>query len=50
MPDIYNALHVDRELDDKTATLTLEVALHIGDNLVRAIAMQPTDGLTRGAP
>ena len=30
-------------------TLTLEVAQHIGDNMVRAISMQPTDGLVRGA-
>jgi F-type H+-transporting ATPase subunit beta len=29
--------------------LTLEVAQHLGDGMVRAIAMQPTDGLTRGA-
>ena len=29
--------------------LTLEVAQHIGDNMVRAISMQPTDGLIRGA-
>jgi F-type H+-transporting ATPase subunit beta len=50
MPEIYNALHVDRDLGGRTATLTLEVAQHIGDNMVRAIAMQPTDGLVRGAP
>ncbi len=49
MPEIYNALHVQRELGGETTVLTLEVALHIGDNMVRAIAMQPTDGLTRGA-
>src|ERR671928_970223 len=49
MPEIYNALHVDRTLGDETRTLTLEVAQHIGDNMVRAISMQPTDGLTRGA-
>jgi F-type H+-transporting ATPase subunit beta len=48
MPDIYNALHVDVTLDEVTRTLTLEVALHIGDNMVRAISMQPTDGLVRG--
>src|SRR6185503_12863870 len=29
-------------------TLTLEVAQHLGDNLVRTISMQPTDGLVRG--
>jgi F-type H+-transporting ATPase subunit beta len=50
MPEIYNALHVDRTMGGETVTLTLEVAQHIGDNLVRAIAMQPTDGLVRGAP
>src|SRR6059058_68347 len=49
MPEIYFALHVDRTLGDETRTLTLEVSQHIGDNLVRAISMQPTDGLVRGA-
>src|SRR5690606_9982578 len=29
-------------------TLTLEVAQHLGDNMVRAISMQPTDGMVRG--
>ena len=28
--------------------MTMEVALHIGDNLVRAIALKPTDGMQRG--
>jgi len=49
MPDIYNALHVDVTLNGETKTLTLEVEQHLGDNLVRAISMQPTDGLVRGA-
>src|SRR5690242_15474878 len=49
MPEIYNALHVERTLGEETTVLTLEVAQHIGDNLVRGIAMQPTDGLVRGA-
>jgi F-type H+-transporting ATPase subunit beta len=49
MPDIYNALHVDVELSSGTRTLTLEVAQHLGDNMVRAISLQPTDGLVRGA-
>jgi F-type H+-transporting ATPase subunit beta len=49
MPDIYNALHVDVTLNENTRTLTLEVAQHIGDNTARAISMQPTDGLVRGA-
>jgi F-type H+-transporting ATPase subunit beta len=48
LPELHNALHVDRTLGEETATLTLEVAQHIGDNMIRAIAMQPTDGLVRG--
>src|SRR5436309_5064156 len=49
MPGIYGALHVDVELSEGKKTLTLEVAQHLGDNVVRAISMQPTDGLVRGA-
>ncbi|MDQ1641396.1 MAG: F-type H+/Na+-transporting ATPase subunit beta [Actinomycetota bacterium] len=49
MPEIYNALKVEVLLGDEPRTLTLEVAQHIGDNIVRAISMQPTDGLVRGA-
>src|SRR5271165_1759034 len=48
MPEIYYALHVDVVLDDETRMLTLEVEQHIGDNMGRAIAMQPTDGMVRG--
>ncbi len=55
MPALFNALNVDITLEQgdagaKTHTLTLEVAQHIGDNMVRTISMQPTDGLVRGAP
>jgi F-type H+-transporting ATPase subunit beta len=55
MPELMNALQVDvafsvGEEGGGTRQLTLEVALHLGDNLVRAISMQPTDGLVRGAP
>src|SRR4051795_9336892 len=49
MPEIYNALHVDVTPSEGTKTLTLEVAQHLGDNMVRAISMQPTDGMVRGA-
>jgi F-type H+-transporting ATPase subunit beta len=49
MPEIYNALHVDVTIGDATRTLTLEVEQHIGDNTVRAVSMQQTDGLVRGA-
>src|SRR5690242_4845282 len=48
MPEMYNALEVDITLGDSTQTITLEVALHVGDNIVRAISMKPTDGLVRG--
>ncbi len=49
MPGIFNALKVDVELTAGTKTITLEVAQHLGDNLVRAISMQQTDGMVRGA-
>src|SRR5580658_3605145 len=49
MPEIYNALHVDVTLGETTRTLTLEIAQHLGDDTVRTISMQPTDGLVRGA-
>ncbi|MDO3684148.1 MULTISPECIES: F0F1 ATP synthase subunit beta [Micromonospora] len=48
MPELFNALHVNVTLSGGEKTLTLEVAQHLGDNLVRAISMQPTDGLVRG--
>ncbi len=44
LPAIYNALTIDK--GDKK--LTVEVAQHIGDNVVRCIAMSSTDGLKRG--
>jgi F-type H+-transporting ATPase subunit beta len=49
MPEMFNALHVDVTLSGGTRTLTLEVSQHLGDNMVRTISMQPTDGLVRGA-
>jgi len=48
VPDLYNALHVNVTLADNERVLTLEVAQHLGDNVVRAISMQPTDGMVRG--
>ncbi|MBF6235474.1 ATP synthase subunit beta [Nocardia otitidiscaviarum] len=48
IPDLYNALHADIALSAVAKTLTLEVAQHLGDNIVRTISMQPTDGLVRG--
>ena len=45
LPEIMNALNVDR---GKEELLVLEVAQHLGDGLVRTIAMDTTDGLIRG--
>ncbi len=50
MPAMYNLLTVDVELSGEKKSLNLEVAQHIGDNMVRAISLQPTDGVVRGAP
>src|SRR5690348_7107331 len=52
-PDIYNALTVavaDPAEAGAKKILTLEAAQHLGEGLVRAISMQPTDGLVRQAP
>ena len=49
MPEIYNALLVDTEVAGVTETLTLEVAQHIGNGMVRAISLRPTDGVVRGS-
>jgi len=45
IPDIYNALEIDRGNGE---TLVLEVQQHLGEDSVRAIAMDSTEGLTRG--
>jgi F-type H+-transporting ATPase subunit beta len=50
LPEINTALTVDVELGGTTTTITCEVAQHIGDSVVRAVALRPTDGLVRGAP
>jgi F-type H+-transporting ATPase subunit beta len=49
LPALFNALTCEIELGELSKTLTLEVAQHIGDDMVRAIALQPTDGLVRGS-
>lgn len=49
LPNLYNALTLTNAfIDDKADNLTVEVALHLGENTVRCIAMETTDGLTRG--
>jgi F-type H+-transporting ATPase subunit beta len=48
LPQINNALQISSQHDNVDIKLTLEVALHLGDDAVRTIAMSSTDGLTRG--
>ena len=48
LPEMYNALKTEITMGGETSVLTLEVAQHLGDDLVRAIALKPTDGLVRG--
>ena len=49
VPDILSALKMTNpSINDKEDNLTLEVASHLGDNVVRTIAMDGTDGLRRG--
>jgi F-type H+-transporting ATPase subunit beta len=50
LPEINNALTVDVTMSDRETRITCEVAQHIGDSQIRAIALKPTDGLIRGAP
>ncbi|MCI2148824.1 F0F1 ATP synthase subunit beta [Bifidobacterium crudilactis] len=54
LPDIYNALTVKINSVGNTEgetlhEITLEVEQHLGDSIVRAVALKPTDGLVRGA-
>lgn len=51
VPDIYNAVKIESEKEDvfgRKIDLTLEVAQHLGNNIVRCVAMSTTDGLVRG--
>ncbi|MGH3467483.1 MAG: F0F1 ATP synthase subunit beta, partial [Thermocrispum sp.] len=50
VPAQFNALKTEIEFEELAKTVTLEVAQHLGDNLVRTISLQPQDGLVRGAP
>jgi len=50
LPEIYHALTVSNKgISDEEDNLTLEVAQHIGENTVRCVAMDSTEGLVRGA-
>ena len=48
VPAIYNALTTEVSLSEGTRKITLEVELQLGNGIVRAISLQPTDGLVRG--
>ncbi|WP_214850765.1 F0F1 ATP synthase subunit beta [Exiguobacterium sp. s193] len=51
LPKIYNALRIQytpQTVEEVAIDLTLEVALHLGDDVVRTIAMDSTDGVRRG--
>ena len=51
LPEIYNAIRIEhraRSENERDINLTVEVAMHLGDNVVRCIAMASTDGLMRG--
>ncbi|MDD4335412.1 MAG: F0F1 ATP synthase subunit beta, partial [Desulfotomaculaceae bacterium] len=51
VPEIFNALQITSDKEDmfgRKFNLTLEVAQHLGNNTVRAVAMSATDGLIRG--
>src|SRR3990172_3373686 len=48
LPNILNAIEIKDE--KRNIDLTVEVAMHLGDNLVRCVALSSTDGLVRGMP
>ena len=51
IPEAMTALRTtNAAIDDRTENLVIEVALHLGENTVRCIAMDTTDGLRRGQP
>ena len=51
LPDIYTALAITNPgIDAQADNLVIEVAQHLGENTARCVAMDTTDGLTRGQP
>jgi F-type H+-transporting ATPase subunit beta len=48
LPPIYNAVRVTGESAGTTIDVVAEVEQHLGENRVRAVAMEPTDGMQRG--
>jgi F-type H+-transporting ATPase subunit beta len=49
LPDINHALEIELEADGDKRRLVCEVQQHLGDDRIRAVAMDSTDGLSRGA-
>ena len=49
LPNIYNALELEVEVMGEKNTLVCEVQQHLGGNRVRAVALDSTDGISRGA-
>lgn len=49
LPALYNALTAQITLNGETHTVTFETSQYLGDDLIRAISLQATDGLVRGA-
>ncbi len=49
MPEMYNLLTTEVDLGAGKKKVNLEVAQFIGDNMIRAVSLQPTDGLVRGS-
>ncbi len=50
LPELYTALEVKQESNERSLRVVAEVQQHIGRNQVRAVAMSSTDGLVRGMP
>jgi len=51
LPEILNAIRIEKKAEkagEQDIDLTVEAAVHLGDNLVRCVAMSTTDGLVRG--
>ncbi|MEW6379989.1 MAG: F0F1 ATP synthase subunit beta [bacterium] len=48
LPEIYNALEIEVEIEGRKSSLTAEVQQHIGGAMVRAISLGSTDGVARG--
>ncbi len=48
LPAIYNCVKIEGEMEGKPVQIVTEVQQHLGENRVRCVSMQPTDGLVRG--